>query len=81
MTISACSGYDQMVRLLVQHGADVNRGTTALDNTALFFASHKCNCGTVKMLLDAGANPWHVTKVSKPSFAVICTTLLKVTRY
>lgn len=60
---AACFGHDEMVGLLLQHGANVHCGTTELDNTALIWAASKCSCDTVKALLDAGANPWHATKV------------------
>jgi len=52
-----------MVELLLHHGADPNLGTTIEDNTALTWAAQKCSYAAVKALLDAGANPWHETKV------------------
>jgi len=64
---AAGCGWNDMVRLLLQHGALVNWGTTECDNTALLWAASKCSYETVKALLDAGANPWHKTKVSQLS--------------
>ena len=54
-----------MVQLLLKLGANPNLGTAYEDNTALICAVQKCSYVTVKALLDAGANPWHETKVKK----------------
>lgn len=62
LIVAACHGKDAMVCMLLQHGANVHCGTV-LDVTALIWAVEKCSHDTVTALLDAGANPWHATKV------------------
>lgn len=64
MIMAARLGHDDIVQLLLQHGADPHIGTADVDKTALHFACQSCNYTTVKALLDAGADPARKTKVS-----------------
>ena len=49
-------GSESKVRILLSHGANVNR-KTASENTALSYAVKKGHAGIVKHLLDSCADP------------------------
>ena len=55
ITRAAYSNHEDIVRLLLESGANVN-ATDALDNTALHHAVHWGRTGIVRLLLDAGAD-------------------------
>ena len=59
---AAGEGHEEILRLLLEHGARTNaklhlRGSALEGYTALHFACLQGQVGTVKMLLDAGADP------------------------
>ena len=53
---AAKSGHTEIVKLLLEHGADVARVDEANGATALMFAAKKGHTETVKLLLDNDAN-------------------------
>lgn len=55
ITRAAYSNHEDIVRLLLESGANVN-ATDAQDNTALHHAVHWGRTGIVRLLLDAGAD-------------------------
>ena len=54
---AAEQGRKAVVRLLIQHGADINARTLSNDKTALIVASQKRHTKTVELLLEHGADP------------------------
>lgn len=61
LNIAAARGHEEIVRLLLDRGADVSiRGVGG--DTALFHAARKGEASIVALLLDKGANPNAVTR-------------------
>ena len=54
-----------MVKLLLRHGANVRLISTGEHLAALNGATANCNYATAMALMEAGANPAHITKVPK----------------
>jgi hypothetical protein len=52
-------GFEEVVDVLLQNGADFNIGLTKAKFTPLHGASFQGHPGIVKLLLDAGADPLH----------------------
>lgn len=52
---AASAGHEDIIRLLISHGADVN-ATSSSNNTPLMYACAGGHVEAVKVLLEAGAN-------------------------
>lgn len=56
---SSLLGFEEVVDVLLQHGADFNRGLVQAEFTPLHGAAFQGHPGVVKLLLEAGADPLH----------------------
>ena len=55
--LAAANGHEQMLRVLIQHGADVEQATSKMGATALFAAVTGGQRDAVATLLELGADP------------------------
>ncbi|MGI9517169.1 MAG: ankyrin repeat domain-containing protein, partial [Pirellulaceae bacterium] len=68
--LSGIVGYKELVKLMLDAGANVNRACEHNHETPLHFAASGGDIELVKMLLDAGANPNAKTKPRMKTFAL-----------
>jgi ankyrin repeat protein len=57
LQVAASRGKDQVVQLLLEHGADINGPSPDAAWTPLVFASYRGHIGAVMVLLEHGADP------------------------
>ncbi len=63
LMLAAAAGKADALRLLVQHGADVNARERVMDRTALMFAAGKDRVAAIEVLAQAGADAGATSKV------------------
>lgn len=56
-------GYLEILKMTLDHGADLSSTNNGYDGTALIPAAEKGHVEAVKMLLDAGVDPDHVNRL------------------
>ena len=72
LMIAAENGHDEIIKLLLDNGADINAKTKSFDggSSALIMAAENGHTSTVKFLLENGANPSSKNKRGQTAFHI-----------